>query len=151
MGKLEKVGYCEEERACGAAVNLLVTIFVSKNTAAEKQLITDSGVIHNLAFPILPAPFQQYASAAAPTPGSCEEEPAQPRGSWEGLFHLYPRAHPGAGTCEARARVSQVAGCSPHHTQTHTFPWLCIYIRNPVRPSRMFQRSVARGSHLVRI
>lgn len=28
----------------------LVTILVSKNTTAEKQLITASGVIHNLAF-----------------------------------------------------------------------------------------------------
>lgn len=47
---MEEWGSCEE-RASGAAAKRLVTIFVSKNTAAENQLITASGVIHNLAFP----------------------------------------------------------------------------------------------------
>ena len=39
------------------AVKCLVTIFVSKNTAAENQLITASGVIHNLAFPHYTCPL----------------------------------------------------------------------------------------------
>lgn len=98
-----------EEPAGGAAVNLLVTIFVSKNTAAEKQLITASGVIHNLAFPILPALAQWHRGSSS-----------SPR---EVVGGTGPAARVPGGPpprCNDAQPGTRQAGCPPHHTH---MPW----------------------------